>query len=366
MSLSRKPLEAALSRRADPGTGKDLLSLTDKLTIDGDLVSITLALPYPFASLVDELKALVVDALSEGGAGRIAYDFILRVPRGKPTNAVEAVPPIKNVIVVASGKGGVGKSTTAVNLALALASEGARVGILDADIHGPSIPTMLGLFNQRPKILKSDDPKDETGGAFVPLEAHGIQAMSIGFLVDDSNPVVWRGPKVTGALLQLFGQTAWQELDYLVIDMPPGTGDLQLTLAQRIPVSGAVIVTTPQDIALLDAKRGIEMFRKVNIDVLGVVENMALHVCSNCGHEEAVFGEGGGERIAREYQTELLGQLPLDRRIREQADSGRPSVIAEPEGPAATHYRRIARRIAVKLTAHEAVPRNRIGFFTPR
>jgi ATP-binding protein involved in chromosome partitioning len=357
MSLSRKTLEAALSRRTDPWMGKDLLSLTERLEIDGDLVRITLALPFPFASVVEELKAVVLEALGEGGAEQVAYDFRLNVPRGKPTNAVEAVPPIKNVIVVASGKGGVGKSTTAVNIALALAAEGARVGILDADIYGPSIPTMLGLFNARPKIENE---------AFVPLEAHGLQAISIGFLIDDSNPVVWRGPKVTGALLQLFGQTAWKDLDYLIIDMPPGTGDIQLTLAQRIPVSGAVVVTTPQDIALLDAKRGIEMFRKVNIDVLGVVENMALHVCSNCGHSEAIFGEGGGERIARDYQTELLGQLPLQRSIREQADSGRPTVVADPAGPVAAHYRSIARRIAIKLAQHEVVPSNRIGFFSPK
>ena len=357
MSLSRKHLESALSRQVDPWMGKDLLALTESMDIDGDLVSIQLAMPYPFAGCVDELRDLVVQTLTDAGAGRIAYDFILKVPRSKPTNNVESVPPIKNVIVVASGKGGVGKSTTAVNLALALAAEGARVGILDADIYGPSIPTMLGLFNQRPEIRNE---------AFVPMQAYGLQAMSIGFLIDDNNPVVWRGPKVTGALLQLFGQTAWQDLDYLVIDMPPGTGDIQLTLAQRIPVSGAVIVSTPQDIALLDAKKGIEMFRKVSIDVLGVVENMALHVCSNCGHSEAIFGEGGGERIAREYQTELLGQLPLDKSIREQTDSGKPTVVSDPNGPLAMHYRNIARRIAVKLAQHEVVPTNRIGFFTPK
>jgi ATP-binding protein involved in chromosome partitioning len=357
MSLSRKHLESALSRRVDPWMSKDLLSLTERMDIDGDLVSIQLALPYPFASCADELRDLVVQTLTDAGAGRVAYDLILKVPRSKPTNNVESAPPIKNVIVVASGKGGVGKSTTAVNIALALAAEGARVGILDADIYGPSIPTMLGLFNQRPEIRNE---------AFVPLQAYGLQAMSIGFLIDDNNPVVWRGPKVTGALLQLFGQTAWQDLDYLVIDMPPGTGDIQLTLAQRIPVSGAVVVSTPQDIALLDAKKGIEMFRKVNIDVLGVVENMALHVCSNCGHAEAIFGEGGGERIAREYQTELLGQLPLDKSIREQADNGKPTVVAEPDGPLSAHYRHIARRIAVKLAQHEVVPTNRISFFSPK
>ncbi|RZU45324.1 ATP-binding protein involved in chromosome partitioning [Fluviicoccus keumensis] len=357
MSLSRKHLESALSRQVDPWMGKDLLALTERMDIDGDLVSIQLALPYPFASCAGELRDLLVQTLTDAGAGRVAYDLILKVPRSKPTNNVESAPPIKNVIVVASGKGGVGKSTTAVNIALALAAEGARVGILDADIYGPSIPTMLGLFNQRPEIRNE---------AFVPLQAYGLQAMSIGFLIDDNNPVVWRGPKVTGALLQLFGQTAWQDLDYLVIDMPPGTGDIQLTLAQRIPVSGAVVVSTPQDIALLDAKKGIEMFRKVNIDVLGVVENMALHVCSNCGHTEAIFGEGGGERIAREYQTELLGQLPLNKSIREQADSGKPTVVAQPDGPLTAHYRHIARRIAVKLAQHEVVPTNRIGFFSPK
>lgn len=357
MSLSRSRLEAALRSQQDPYLGRDLQQWVTRMDIEGDSVHVELAIPYPFAGIVERFQQQVVDALTAAGAQTIHYDFVLQVPRSKPTNAVEAVPPIKNVIVVASGKGGVGKSTTAVNLALALAKEGARVGILDADIYGPSIPTMLGLFNQRPLIREE---------AFVPLEAHGLQAMSIGFLIDDTNPVVWRGPKVTGALLQLFGQTAWQDLDYLVIDMPPGTGDLQLTLAQRIPVSGAVVVSTPQDIALLDAKRGIEMFRKVNIDVLGVVENMALHICSNCGHHEAIFGEGGGERIAREYQTELLAQLPLNKTIREQADSGQPTVIAEPESAVALIYRELARKVAAKLTQHEAIAKNRIGFFSPK
>ncbi len=260
------------------------------------------------------------------------------------TTHSQAIPGVKNIIAVASGKGGVGKSTTAVNLALALAAEGMRVGILDADIYGPSQPQMLGVGQQRPQIVGAQGQQK-----MVPITAYGIQSISMGYLVTEETPMLWRGPMATGALQQLLMQTAWDNLDYLIIDMPPGTGDIQITLAQKVPVTGAVIVTTPQDIALLDAKKGIEMFRKVNVPVLGVVENMAIHICSNCGHAEHIFGEGGGERIATTYQTELLGSLPLDISICTQADAGKPSVAANPESAISQNYRAIARKLMASV-----------------
>jgi ATP-binding protein involved in chromosome partitioning len=248
---------------------------------------------------------------------------------------------VSNVIAIASGKGGVGKSTTAANLALALHRDGASVGVLDADIYGPSQPLMLGLTGQR--------PTSEDGKTMLPLVAHGLQVMSMGFLIDPDQPMVWRGPMVTQALNQLLQQTRWSALDYLIVDMPPGTGDIQLTLSQRVPVSGAVIVTTPQDIALLDARKGLQMFRKVSVPVLGIVENMSTHICSNCGHAEAIFGSGGGERMARDFDVELLGRLPLELAIREQTDSGSPTVVAAPDSPAAQAYLLTARRMAARL-----------------
>jgi ATP-binding protein involved in chromosome partitioning len=253
---------------------------------------------------------------------------------------VKLMPNVKNIIAVASGKGGVGKSTTAVNLALALASEGASVGMLDADIYGPSQPMMLGITGR---------PETADGKTLEPMEGHGIQAISIGFLIDMDTPMVWRGPMVTQALEQLLRETNWRDLDYLIVDMPPGTGDIHLTLSQKIPVTGAIIVTTPQDIALLDARKGLKMFEKVGIPILGIVENMAIHICSNCGHPEHIFGAGGGERMAKEYDVAYLGGLPLDIRIREQADSGRPTVVADPDGDLAQSYRQIARKVAVKI-----------------
>jgi ATP-binding protein involved in chromosome partitioning len=259
----------------------------------------------------------------------------------------QAIPQVKNIIAVASGKGGVGKSTTAVNLALALAAEGARVGILDADIYGPSQPQMLGVGQRRPEIVGEQGKQQ-----MLPINAYGVQSISMGYLVTEDTPMLWRGPMATGALQQLLMQTRWDNLDYLIIDMPPGTGDIQITLAQKVPVTGAVIVTTPQDIALLDAKKGIEMFRKVNVPILGVIENMAIHVCSNCGHEEHIFGEGGGERIARDYQTELLGSLPLDLSIRADADRGKPSVAADPESAISQKYRAIARKLVANAQQH--------------
>lgn len=336
-------VRSALSAVVDPLVGKPLgqLSWLDKVVADGDTVLVDLAPGYAGAS--EELRPLLLAALAPLGVVQLGMREAPAIPRVRPQGGLPGLDRVKNVITVASGKGGVGKSTTAVNLALALAAEGARVGILDADIYGPSQPMMLGVpAGTRPGV------KDDAW--FLPLKVHGIEMISIGLLLDtDNTPVVWRGPKATGALLQLLQQTLWDDLDFLVVDMPPGTGDIQLTLAQKVPVAGAVIVTTPQDIALLDAKKGIEMFRKVEIPVLGVVENMALHVCSNCGHIEHIFGTGGGERIARDYQTELLGALPLDMRIREEVDSGRPTVIAEPDGEIAAIYRGIARRVGAAV-----------------
>lgn len=259
----------------------------------------------------------------------------------------QAIPQVKNIIAVASGKGGVGKSTTAVNLALALSTEGARVGILDADIYGPSQPQMLGVGQRRPEVVGEQGKQQ-----MLPINAYGIQSISMGYLVTEDTPMLWRGPMATGALQQLLMQTRWDNLDYLIIDMPPGTGDIQITLAQKVPVTGAVIVTTPQDIALLDAKKGIEMFRKVNVPILGVIENMAIHTCSSCGHEEYIFGEGGGERIARDYQTELLGSLPLDLSIRADADRGKPSVAADPDSAISQKYRAIARKLVANIQQH--------------
>ncbi len=312
------------------------------LRVDDKRVWLTLTLGFPCAGiqdvLVDQLRRTALD--SGATTAEVAIRTLILPHRAQ--QGMASLDAVKNVIAVASGKGGVGKSTTAVNLALALAAEGARVGILDADIHGPSQQLLLGVPpGHRPEVREEK--------YFVPVMAHGLQSMSMGYVVDGSQAIVMRGPKISGALQQITLQTLWDNLDYLVVDMPPGTGDVQLTLAQRIPVAGVVIVTTPQDIALLDAQRGIEMFRKVDIPVLGVIENMAMHVCTNCGHVEHIFGEGGGARIAREYASELLGSLPLDRRIREQADRGLPTVIAEPESVLAHAYRQLARRTAARL-----------------
>ena len=289
--------------------------------------------------LADGLRGLLESA---PGAGPVEVRVSWRVRSQAVQGGLQPLPGIANVIAVASGKGGVGKSTTAANLALALALEGARVGLLDADIYGPSQPRMMGLQGAR--------PVSRDGRRLEPLEAHGVKVMSIGFLIEEEQPMVWRGPMVTQALTQLLSDTNWGELDYLVVDMPPGTGDIQLTLAQRVPVSGAVIVTTPQDIALLDARKGLRMFQKVAIPVLGVIENMSTHVCSKCGHEEPVFGAGGGERMAAQYGVALLGRLPLDIRIREETDAGRPTVIADPDGPVGRAYLEAARRTAARLS----------------
>jgi ATP-binding protein involved in chromosome partitioning len=315
---------------------------TIKAEVTDDTVSVSVELGIPAETVQGALAtALREKVRDETGRDDAEIDILAKIAAHGVQRNLKPLPGVRNIIAVASGKGGVGKSTTAVNLALALAGEGANVGILDADIYGPSIPLMLGVADQSPG---SDD-----GKSLNPLEAHGVQVMSIGFLIEADQPMVWRGPMVTQALNQMLQQTRWNDLDYLIVDMPPGTGDIQLTLSQQVPVSGAVIVTTPQDIALLDAKKGLQMFRKVSIPVLGVVENMSTHICTNCGHEEPLFGSGGGARMAADYDVELLGQLPLELKIREQADSGKPSVVAEPDGGPAGAYRTTALRMAAAL-----------------
>lgn len=345
--ISRAALEAAVREYRDPYLGKDLYELEAVKALEVNSqgqVSLTVQLPYASAGIAGALKQIVSNSLENvTGVTGVEVTVSQKIHAHKAQRDLESMGGVKNILAVASGKGGVGKSTTAVNLALALAAEGARVGILDADIYGPSVGMMLG-------IPEGHRPNTEGNKYFLPVEAHGIQAMSMAFLVTDKTPMVWRGPMVSGAVQQLLTQTLWHELDYLVVDMPPGTGDIQLTLAQKVPVTGAVIVTTPQDIALLDGKKGIEMFRKVDIPVLGVVENMSIHICSNCGHEEPLFGQGGGERVAEDYQTELLGQLPLHLTIREQTDGGNPTVVAEPDSEVARRYRDIARRLSASLS----------------
>ena len=342
MALSDSQVQDVLRTLIDPNTGKDFVSsrAVKNLKIADGRVSLSIELGYPGKSQFEPFRRMVTQALREAGAANVSVDVHSKVVPHAVQRGVKLIPNIKNIIAVASGKGGVGKSTTAVNLALALASEGASVGVLDADIYGPSQPMMLGIAGR---------PESKDGKSLEPMEGHGVQAISIGFLIDSDTPMVWRGPMVTQALEQLLRDTRWRDLDYLVVDLPPGTGDIQLTLAQKVPVTGAVIVTTPQDIALIDARKGLKMFEKVGIPILGVVENMAIHVCPNCGHESHIFGAGGADKMCGEYGTELLGQLPLDANIREQADSGRPTVVADPEGKIAEIYRRIARRCAVKI-----------------
>ena len=310
--------------------------------MDAGNVAIQLQLAYPAQGWHEALIAEVTRSVGQlPGAGRVSVSVSTRVVAHRVQKDLTPLPEVRNIIAVASGKGGVGKSTTAVNLALALAAEGGKVGVLDADIHGPSIPMMLGL---------SGKPESPDGKSIEPKTSHGLQAISIGLFLGDDTPAIWRGPMTTQYLQQLLTTTLWKDLDYLVIDLPPGTGDIQLTLAQRVPVSAAVIVTTPQDIALLDARRALKMFEKVDVPVLGIVENMAMHTCSNCGHVEHIFGEGGGERMAAQYGVELLGSLPLDISIREQADSGAPTVVSHPDSAIAATYREIARKVGAKLS----------------
>lgn len=343
MAITSEGLMDALKSVADPNTGKEFVasrSLKNLQIAEGD-VSFDLELGYPAKSQHAAIrKALVAAAKAVPGVENVSVNIVTKVISHAVQRGVQLMPNVKNIIAVASGKGGVGKSTTAANLALALAAEGATVGLLDADIYGPSQPMMMGIEGR---------PDSADGKTMEPMERHGVQVMSIGFLVDQDQAMIWRGPMATQALEQLLRQTNWKDLDYLIVDMPPGTGDIQLTLSQRVPMTGAVIVTTPQDIALLDAKKGIKMFEKVGVPILGIVENMAVHICSNCGHAEHIFGADGGKKMAAEYQMEYLGALPLDIKIRLQADSGAPTVVSDPDGEVAALYKDVARRVAVGI-----------------
>ncbi len=343
MAIEKSDIEQRLGRLIDPNTETDLQSAGAIKSVEpqGDGWKIVIQLGYPAAGYFDELREAAVAALAEfDGVGPLEIEVSSRIKSHAVQQNLKPLPGIKNIIAVASGKGGVGKSTTAVTLALALKAEGAEVGILDADIYGPSVPRMLGCHGQ---------PESTDGKSLEPMVGHGIQSMSIGYLIEEDTPMIWRGPMVTQALEQLLNDTRWRDVDYLVVDLPPGTGDTQLTLAQRIPVSGAIIVTTPQDIALLDARKGLKMFEKVEVPVLGIVENMSIHICSQCGHAEHIFGAGGGERMAQEHGVDLLGSLPLDIHIREQADSGNPTVAAMEDSQVSQIYRAIARKAAAKL-----------------
>ncbi len=345
MAVSEQAVLDALQRVVDPNTGKDFGSSKSikNLRVDAGAVTLDLELGYPAQSQANEFsEALTKAAKTVAGVESVRVTQRLNVVAHAVQRGVQLLPGVKNIVAVASGKGGVGKSTTAANLALALAAEGARVGLLDADIYGPSQPMMMGIEGK---------PQSEDGKTMEPLENYGVQVMSIGFLVAQDEAMIWRGPMATQALEQLLRQTNWKDLDYLIVDMPPGTGDIQLTLSQRVPMTGAVIVTTPQDIALLDARKGIKMFEKVGVPILGIVENMAVHVCSNCGHTEHIFGSDGGKTMAAQYNAEYLGALPLAMQIRVQADGGKPTVVAEPDSEVAGIYKAVARRVALAIAA---------------
>jgi ATP-binding protein involved in chromosome partitioning len=343
MAISEEQVKAALQTFTDPATGKDYVAGKEarNIRIDGSDVSLDVVLGYPARSVIEGIRRELTDRIGKiAGVGKVSVDVQVKIVAHAVQRGLKLLGGVRNVIAVASGKGGVGKSTTAVNLALALAAEGAKVGILDADIYGPSQQVMMGL---------SGKPMSPDGKTIEPMVNYGVQAMSIGLLIDVDTPMVWRGPMVTQALEQLLRDTQWKDLDYLVVDLPPGTGDIQLTLSQKVPVTGAVIVTTPQDIALIDARKGLKMFEKVGVPILGLVENMSIHICSNCGHEEHVFGEGGAAKMSKDYNVDVLGSLPLDIKIREHADSGRPTVVAEPDSRPAQIYREIARKVAARI-----------------
>jgi ATP-binding protein involved in chromosome partitioning len=343
MSLTEAALQEALKAVVDPNTGRDLVStkLLRNLKIEGGDVSFEVELGYPAKSQVPALrKALIAAARTLPGVENVSIQIGWKITAHAVQRGVQLLPRVKNIVAVASGKGGVGKSTTTVNLALALAAEGAKVGILDADIYGPSQPMMMGITGR---------PESEDGKSMMPLANYGVEVMSIGFLVDEDQAMIWRGPMATQALDQLLRQTNWGDLDYLLVDMPPGTGDIALTLSQRVPLTGAVIVTTPQDIALIDAKKGLTMFEKVGVPILGIVENMAVYCCPNCGHTEHIFGADGGKRMAEQFKVDHLGSLPLNLSIRQQADEGRPTVVADPDGEIAALYKAVARTVAVKI-----------------
>ncbi len=343
MSITVEAVKIALSQVIDPNTGKDLVTgkSIKNIELAGVNVSFDVELGYPANSQLELIRHAAESAVQGlAGVGTVHAKVYFKIVAHAVQRGLKLKSNVKNIIAVASGKGGVGKSTTAANLALALVAEGARVGILDADIYGPSQPMMLGI---------SGKPETLDGKTMEPLENHGLQVSSIGFMIDPDEPMVWRGPIVTQALQQLLDQTNWRDLDYLIVDMPPGTGDVQLTLSQKVPVTGAVIVTTPQDIALLDARKGLKMFEKVGIPILGIVENMSTHICSNCGHAEAIFGAGGGAKMCADFGVDFLGALPLTMAIREQTDSGRPTVVAQPDSAEAEIYKSIARKVAIKV-----------------
>jgi ATP-binding protein involved in chromosome partitioning len=343
VSVTVEAVQGALKGLVDPNTKIDFVAAKNlkNLRVEAGDVSFDIVLGYPAKSQFDLIRKLVINAVRElPGVKNVSVNVSSQIVAHAVQRGVKLLPSVKNIIAVASGKGGVGKSTTAVNLALALAAEGAQVGILDADIYGPSQPMMLGITG-RPVSIEEN--------TIEPMEGHGLQASSIGFLIEEDAPMVWRGPMVTSALEQLLRQTRWRDLDYLIVDMPPGTGDIQLTLSQKVPVTGAVIVTTPQDIALLDARKGLKMFEKVGVPIVGIIENMSTYVCTKCGHEEHIFGSGGGEKMCKEYSVDFLGALPLNLSIREQADAGRPTVVADPDSAISAIYKNIARQVAIRV-----------------